>query len=332
MKTFVVLILVIAGSSLIYSIETNSLFESAPEFKWTKAEVKGSGAHEDEWKPGNWPKGIKPLIAFDNKLWVVGQKLVWISADAINWQVHDKNDWGERISHKIIFFRNKLWMSGGLRYADKTFLNDIWSSEDGTNWQLEKKNAEWSPRRGHTLIEFKNKLWLLGGADGVDEYRASDKFLNDIWSSDDGITWRLEISSAPWEPRDDHRVIEFNNELWLIGGQGHSDIWKSGDGKNWKKVRDESPWKNRYDYGALAYEDILWVFGGHEKVSTNAFNDVWYSLDGKNWELHSQHAPWTKRSAVASVVFKNKLWIFSGKCTGCPKNWSDDVWMMEPRR
>lgn len=107
---------------------------------------------------------------------------------------------------------------GGLEYDDKEFLNDIWYSDDGYNW-INAKNAAWQPRGAHALIVFKNKLWLFGGANGITEDRGTNKFLNDIWSSEDGINWIEEVHTAPWAPRDYPRMLVFNDSLYMIGGR-----------------------------------------------------------------------------------------------------------------
>jgi len=291
----------------------------------------GTGAFQEEWTAGKWPMGLMPVIAFDGNLWMTGQKSAWSSTDGLNWQQHIKSDWGERITVPYVFFLNKLWMFGGLDYHPKTFLNDVWSSVDGKNWTQLSTQAEWQPRGGHTLTVFKNKLWLFGGAIEVLSDRTPSKFLDDIWSSDDGIHWILEANDAPWPACDYPRILVFKDSMYMIGGQAQASIWHSADGKNWVKIKDEAEWKKRYDYGALVFDDKLWVYGGRDTSAnhnTGAKDDVWYSEDGINWLQQYEHAPWTARSAAHSIVFKNMLWIFSGKHTGGQHNWGGDIWTL----
>ncbi len=307
-----------------YLLELNS-----PAYKWTQVAPPGSGTHQHEWKPGTYPSAVVPVAGFGNDLWMIGQKKSWTSKDGIKWHAFDKHDWGERISMAHISFNNRLWVIGGMDYATNTFLNEIWSSKDGKEWALAANHAEWSPRKGQSLVEFQNKLWLFGGEISVDQHRAPDEFVNDIWASADGIRWTKVIEEAPWKVRGNPQVVVFKEKLWLIGGQGSSDIWNSPDGKVWTKVADESPWQDRYDYGAIAFDNLLWVFAGRERNPRNAYNDVWFSPDGQHWIRQTNEAPWTRRSGNFSVVFDSKLFLYGGKHTGHPDGFSGDIWTMQ---
>lgn len=302
----------------------------SPRYKWTQVAPPGSGTHQYDWKPGTYPSAIVPMKAFDGDLWMVGQKKVWSSKDGIKWHAFDKHDWGERISMAYVFFNNTFWILGGMEYATNTFLNEIWSSRDGVNWKRTVSNAEWSPRKGHTVVEFKNRLWLFGGETRVDEHRSPVEFVNDIWSSADGIHWESVADNAPWELRGRPQLTVFKDRLWLIGGQGHSDVWRSDDGKDWRRLKNDAPWKDRYDYGLHAFDNFLWVIGGREENPRNAYKDVWFSHDGVNWQLQTDEAPWTRRSGGFSVAFGNKLFLYGGKHTGHEDSFSGDIWTMEP--
>jgi hypothetical protein len=302
-----------------------------PQYSWKEVLPFGSGAFPEEWTEGKWPKGLFPVIAFDGDLWMTWQRSSWSSSDGLNWEQYNKNDWGQRIYTSYYFFLDKLWMSGGLDYQPKTFLNDVWTSADGKIWTQETAHAEWQPRGSQTIIVFKNKLFLFGGATEVLPDRTTSKFMNDIWTSDDGIHWNREETDAPWPACDYPRMLIFKDSLYMVGGQGHAGIWRSADGKSWLNIKEEAEWKKRYDYGALVFDNKIWVYGGRD-ISTNhttgAKDDVWYSEDGNTWLQQFEHAPWTVRSAMHSIVFKNKLWIFSGKHTGRQYNWGGDIWTL----
>lgn len=301
----------------------------SPRYKWTQVAPAGSGTHQHEWKPGTYPSAVVPLVAFNDKLWMVGQKRSWSSNDGIHWQAFDKKDWGERISTTPVFFHNTYWISGGMDYKTKRFLNEVWSSKDGKEWSRVVTNAGWSPRKNHTVVEFKDRLWLFGGETSVDQDLVPKDFINDAWSSSDGIHWTKVMDEAPWEVRGQPRVIAFREKLWLVGGQGHSDIWNSSDGKNWTKISDKSPWKDRYDYGLASFDSLIWIYGGRGADSRNAYNDVWLSPDGVNWIQQADEAPWTRRSGGFSVVFQDKLFLYGGKHTGSSDSFSGDIWTLQ---
>ena len=79
-------------------------------------------------------------------------------------------------------------MYGGLHYEARTFLNDIWSSADGTTGR--RSGPRPGPAQGNQAMRrVRRQLWLFGGADHVAEDRSTDGFLNDVWVSDDGTDW-----------------------------------------------------------------------------------------------------------------------------------------------
>lgn len=304
----------------------------SPRYKWKQLAPPGSGTHQYEWKKGTYPSAVVPVKAWNNELWMVGRNKTWSSKDGVQWKDHDKRDWGERISTTTVFFNNALWTSGGMEYATTKFLNEIWSSKDGENWTRVVEHAEWSPRKNHTLVVFKGKLWLFGGETSVDEHKAPNEFINDVWTSDDGLKWRKILNSAPWEVRGSPRILVFRDRLWLVGGQGRSDVWNSEDGKHWKKVTDSTPWNGRYDYGATAFDSLLWVYGGRDSNPRNAHNDVWFSPNGVNWIQQTSEAPWTRRSGGFSIALHDRLLLYGGKHTGHEDGFSGDIWALERDR
>lgn len=310
-------------------------FAAPVNYTWEQVLPFGNGSFQEEWKPGTFPLGITPLVALGGNLWMIGQKAAWSSADGITWAHHPKTDWGERISLKCVYFKDKLWMLGGMKYQEKQVVNDLWVSSDGTAWKQVSQAAEWLPRKGHTVVVFRNKLWLLGGAADIQPDFSARKLFNDVWSSTDGIHWTEETGAAPWSPRDSPHVVVFQDALYLLGGQGKADVWRSTDGKAWTPVTAAADWKERYDTGTLVFDNKLWVFGGRDTTAnhnTAAKNDVWYSANGIDWNRQTEHAPWTVRSGGQSVVFKANLWLFSGKHTGGKHNWGGDVWTLSATR
>ena len=293
-------------------------------YEWQNAAASGKGCFPPNCQEGQFPMAILPLIAFDGKLYSIGDKRIWTSADGIKWGSHPKTDWGERYGMRFAFFKNKLWMIGGMRTWDD-FRNDVWVSSDGKEWKQVVKQAAWSARRGHGVVVFKDKLWILGGSlSSGRRDQIPTESLNDVWSSVDGVNWKQETANAPWSARDSHTTLVFDNKIWVIGGGfrgAYSDVWSSGDGRNWTQVAEKAEWGERHGSGGLVFDGKIWIFGGIEK------NDVWSSPNGRNWQMEFKHAPWSSRSAMYSVAFNNKLWIFSGK-TGRSDTQSGDIWAM----
>jgi N-acetylneuraminic acid mutarotase len=301
---------------------------------WQKVRPLGSGgfppspgsANEPVWVPGKFPLTLRPELAIDDQLWMTAQTVAYSSPDGLSWTEHAKTDWGERIYQTVVAFQGKLWMYGGMDYATSTFLNDVWVSADGTTWE-NAGTAAWSPRGSHAMVVHDGRLWLFGGGDHAAADRSIDRFLNDVWVTDDGLTWTQVTAAAPWPARDQAAVVVLGDALYLIGGQGLADVWKTLDGIRWTQVASEAPWQSRHGAARLAFDGRLWVFGGWTGETTNALNDVWFSADGATWERQAEHAPWAERAPI-SVVFDDRIWIYSGKHTGADDNWGGDLWQM----
>jgi hypothetical protein len=310
---------------------------AAPAGCWLEVLSPGHGGFPNnpgsndapKWAPGRFPMTMPPKVAFNNELWMTGQTVAYSSRDGLTWAEHTKTDWGGRIYHGVVFFKEKLWMYGGLDYDGRVFLNDVWSSSDGLTWRR-TGNAQWSPRSTQSLVVFRGRLWLFGGANHIASDRSTDGFLNDVWSSDDGTNWTQVTAAAPWSVRDSAAVVVLNDSLYLLGGQDKADIWKSSDGQSWTELTAEAEWKPRNDFARMAFDGKLWVFGGWTGKSTNALNDVWFSTDGVKWQRQAEHAPWAPRFPVA-IVFQDRIWIYSGKHTGANDSWGGDLWQMTAR-
>jgi hypothetical protein len=278
------------------------------------------------WEPGRFPLTLTPHVAFGGQMWMVARLHAYSSPDGLVWTQHDKTDWGERIYQSIVYFRDRLWMYGGMDYESGTFLHDVWSSTDGSTW-AQVGTAAWPARGSQTMLVFHDRLWLFGGADHARTDRGTDRFLNDVWVSDDGLEWRQVTAAAPWTERDVPGVVVFGDELYLIGGQGHADVWKTSDGVDWTQLTGQAEWMPRNGYGRAVFGGAMWVLGGWVDQPTNALNDAWYSTDGITWNRQAEHAPWAPRSPVV-IVYADKLWIYSGKHTGGSDNWGGDLWQM----
>jgi N-acetylneuraminic acid mutarotase len=139
------------------------------------------------------------------------------------------------------------------------------------------------------VLVYHDRLWLFGGAIRVAQDRSTDQFLNDVWVSDDGLTWTQVTGAAAWPPRDYPGVIVFDDQLYVVGGQGHTDVWRTADGKDWTPLVAQAPWGPRHGAAQVVFDGKLWVFGGFIGTSTNALNDV-VPDDGITW-TRALHAP-----------------------------------------
>ncbi len=133
-------------------------------------------------------------------------------------------------------------------------------------------------------------MWVIGGGrmDGLDT--------NDIWRSTDGLTWSRVTPVGPiFDPLDSHRVLVFNNRMWVIGGWDFftneggtqtfsNEVWSTADGVHWTQHTPSGAiFSPRAGHDAVVFNGRMWVIGGSD--NTTRYNDVWSSADGVTWVL-----------------------------------------------
>lgn len=232
----------------------------------------------------------------------------------------------------VVRFKEELWMLGGWAYGPLT--NEIYKSLDGLQWEKVGEGA-WEGRHCAGMVVLNNKIWVFSG-DGHP----------DIWSSDDGINWILEVEQAPWGKRYAPYVTVYDDKIWLMGGVSYwdeagnynqelekpfNDVWSSADGVNWELINKEAPWGPRgLIHGSLVHRGEMWVLGGGSKlwnVPTVIYNDVWKSRNGIDWELVTEHAPWDPRIHFTTISFDDKIWVIDGTTT--KESLTNEAWYSE---
>ncbi|MFT3883162.1 MAG: hypothetical protein QM703_26365 [Gemmatales bacterium] len=171
---------------------------------------------------------------------------------------------------------------------------------------------------------------MLGGTENY--YFGDDKSLkNDVWSSADGKTWKLETEHAGWSPRAYHQAVVLNDRIYVMGGgnyvpkyEAKSDVWSSADGINWTLETAAAPWSPRLWFSATVYRGCMWVLGGWSNNPSKNWGDVWYSQDGKTWKRLETKRYWKERHEHSVFVMHDKLWIAGGHAQPL----SNEVWSL----
>lgn len=248
------------------------------------------------------------FLSFNDKLWILGghrpgvgfafddvTNKVWSSSDGLSWTasepavVTDRWSKRERISSAV--FNNKLWVIGGNSYpafgntnSPSTAYNDVWSSSDGTTWQVVNANPAFIARTNPAVFVYKNKIWIAGGKDNGKNY------LNDVWNSADGITWTQVTTNSTFTGRFTHQVIVNNDQLFLVGGENadgvSNELWVSeNEGVDWTKVAQgdvralPAGFKARKDFSMFIQGGSVYIVGGLGAKDANSRytynNDVW---------------------------------------------------------
>lgn len=271
-------------------------------------------------------------VEFKNKLWLIGgHKLytgknneVWVSGDGFQWDnLNTVSNLPARSNHQIIAFKNKLWLIGGIgteKIEDSYSVADIWSSDDGINWNLETANAPFGPRSGHKVVAFKDKLWLVGG----------NRF--DIWSSIDGRDWQF-VANLNMPPRHSFQLAVHSQKLWIISGDSPdiykslSDVWASSDGITWDLITNNTPFTSREEHQVISHNGKLLLIGGSSGCYPGCvYSDIWSSLDGITWteERASAETPFYNGYGFQLTKFKNRLVITGGRDSSYEYN--KDIW------
>jgi N-acetylneuraminic acid mutarotase len=230
----------------------------------------------------------------------------------------------QRTGHSVVEFNNLLWLIGG---RNGEYLNDVWSSPDGASWTQRLANAtapagtRFLPRAGQGCAVFDGKLWVTGG-----EYDAGGMadYYDDVWWSANGLAWNLATGSADFWARGFHRLVAFNNQLWILGGQtldefGQEtllgDAWSSGDGQHWTERSTVAGFFPRKHLCAAGWNGKLLVwsgFGYNTQGTLGLLHDAWQSTDGTLWSRVYEQGVYSPRYGAAATVHEGKLWMVGG--------------------
>jgi len=265
--------------------------------------------------------------------------------------VTDNAPFAPRDGAGALAFAGRMWLLGGWNPRDKEHFpnicnNEVWSSEDGRTWTLERANTfgtdrfdpdtDWEGRHTAGYAVLRGRMWIVGGDANQKHYQP------DVWSSADGVSWTRANPDrpVPWGPRALHHAVSFRDRLWVMGGQTmpgfapaeerfYADVWASSDGARWECVQPAPLWPGRGMIGGSAVlGGRMFLLGGgtYDTPQTRMrllYNDVWSSADGVHWQRVLERAPWAPRQYHEVAVWDDKLWVLEGFAGGENRN---DVW------
>ncbi|MEH6680218.1 MAG: hypothetical protein V7724_06690 [Sediminicola sp.] len=237
---------------------------------------------------------------------------------------NDNESFPSRYRHSSVVYEDKLWVMGGNKgpIIVAEFENDIWNSTNGTNWSSVNIDASYPPRELFPSIVFKDKIWIFGGNIFDNSLAGS----NDIWTSEDGVTWLENVKNAEFPPRFAHTATIFRGEIWIIAGHSNgfkNDVWKSVDGISWTNVTESAPFSVREFHTTVVFDDKIWIIGGLGN-DFKGKNDIWNSIDGINWVQVTPNANFSARYEHSSIVYDNKIWVIGGVENN--NVYKNDVW------
>jgi N-acetylneuraminic acid mutarotase len=312
---------------------TSSIFAKEP-ISWVKVTDRA------DWQP----RDSQGEVVFNDQLWLFGgwfdsfaepPRDVWSSADGKTWKLVQKEaPWKHSDLPMTLVFNERMWLMGGWykgRLPGHSASSQVWSSTDGSKWELSTDAPGWTPRIAAASVVFKGRMWILGGTE--DYYFGDDKSpKNDVWYSDNGSDWKQASAEAPWSPRAYHQAAVLGDKIYVFGGgnyvpkyEAKNDVWSSDDGIHWTQVTEAAPWSPRLWFSTAVYRDRIWILGGWSNNPSKNWGDVWYSADGKTWKELQTAATWKERHEHSAYVFQDKLWIAGGHAQPL----SSEVWSLQ---
>jgi hypothetical protein len=198
--------------------------------------------------------------------------------------------WESRYASAGTYFQGKMYMVSGWNGVSGGCVPDVWSSVNGTGWNLSQSVPAWGQvplggRTGHQLVVMGTKMYLIGGR-SCSNHQAT----GDVWATGDGENWsQLTTNNPILGPRFDHSAVVLNNKIYVMGG------FKACDNGE----------------GLCGYR-----------------NDVISSVDGVNWIVETNHAPWLRRSGHMSFVSGNKMYVLGGQSYTIPElGVASNIWI-----
>jgi hypothetical protein len=262
-------------------------WSSTDGLTWTKSELPTAGLNS----------GYQKYVQFKDAVYALGtmegnytnmrlSSRIARTSDFKHWEVlAETSQLPERVFYGAVVFDNKIWLMGG--FDGRRYYNDVWNSADGVHWTKVLTGAQWSPRIVGAAVVFKNRIWIIGGG-LVDGEPTDGRAGTEVWSSEDGINWRLATDKMArlWGAS----PVVYDGKLWLVGanrdGSFSRAVMVTDDGVRWKE--EPALWSPRGGAATWVFKDKLYLTGGKYSVTENGeikfiySNDVWYmTVSGK---------------------------------------------------
>ena len=384
MKTTVVLWAVIFALSFT-SCDNMAGFSESSELE------EGNMAAQDRW-----PSNIDPfqdfrswgLIAFKGKLLRIGGirdgknfpvSEVWESADGFRWEertpksdaqkeamVKSKTLFEPRRGMAVFELHDRLYVFGGWydtgniykKIFRAGFGNDLWSSRDGTEWELIRNQGvlseyvtgmqdsavvTYADRNDRNELIDRNVLIIGGG-------RESSDSLNHVWGIQVSSMNTVSELRRPTmtHARKSAAAIRFNDKVYVIGGvqdyafgrYPKNMLTSNNYGAKWVNASPKSTSSDindllyRAGHQAVVFNDRIFVIGGYRGAGIGkddyynttddpeALKDVWSSADGENWEREGEIATLPDKISYyyRAVVFDEKIFVIGADRTWVSKD------------
>jgi len=276
---------------------------------------------ESEVVPSGAGQAIIEQVATD-KIYVIGgldgafepSANIWSSSDRISWEKLPTNPDSEltpRAFAEIELLGTEYVMTGGfsLDSAAPVVLTATWGDE--TDWRA-ATDSNLILASFHQMNNIGGRLVIVGGELSLSDVPVTTGAIE----SSDGIFWQPLAANISFEGFEGHRVVQFNNKFWLLGGSrpdASTGIWSTVDGVTWTEEASESPFGPRLHFSIAELNGKLVLSGGVDTEYAEK-SDVWVSADGINWVQSENNLPQNiaGHSAFEAGDYENSLVVIGG--------------------
>lgn len=247
--------------------------------------------------------------------------------------------WGWRDGAGLLVKGGQMYLLGGYR-AGEGNQNEVWRSSNARDWELLIDEAPWYGRHGAAWVVHQDRLFVISG-----------DLNDDVWSSQDGIDWRVEKLGAPFGKRYTPNAISDGKNIVLYAGQywepydwcafapeckavGFNDVWSSETGASWSLLNPSAPWPGRgLIHGAVRFKERIYLIGGGLKMglvgtrlaeTVAEYNDIWSSADGIDWRQEATELGFPARTHFSVAAAPQGCFVSDGS-VGLQGTFSNDV-------
>ena len=278
---------------------------------------------------------LHKTLVYDDAIWLLGglranntgANEVWRSQDGVNWTLISTNLPPQLFVPTLAatVFDGSMWI---------VLNGQTWSSTNGITWTPRSAAAAidgGGMREYASFTVYNNKLWYIAGAKVVPvspgpPVQYTRIAVNDVWSSEDGISWTLVIQNQ-FSTRQQHAAFVLNNRLWVFGGQGaanapgpRNDAWSTSDGVTWVPQALSTEIDRSWLAGIVQQPNRVTLIGG---ILRSYSNKIWQSTNGESW---TELAPFDYAPNLLSrgISFNGAMWVIGGgRLDGLD---TDDIW------
>lgn len=234
------------------------------------------------------PRHGAAWLVHQDRLWVIGGDLyadVWTSVDGIQWmQLAENAPFGQRYTPNAAALGDQIFVYAGQDWRPIPWCNErpdceahadrsVWKSNDGKTWSLAVQEAPWAGRGLiHGSIVHNGEIFLIGGGLKVappnGRYAETVAEFRDIWSTADGVNWRLHIAPFSFAGRTHFSVTQGNGGCFVsdgsVGTQNNltNDLFFAPDCIHFNRVQVPQELGTRHASSVVFFNGSLIILGG----------------------------------------------------------------------